>query len=154
MLRRIADQSVTGLKIEHVWVPVQEALCLLLPALQLLLPQVNQTRTSLTLGNELPYVVIGFIATSVASGGNTRGMNAVILKRRSTLFVVKIHGILQQLVSVTASTITRCTLSTSLQEVGGTQVLLQRVLLLPPRKVLCQKTRCSEEVTAASPLTT
>ena len=42
--------------------------------------------------------------------GKHKGMSAVILRRRSTLFVDKIQGILLQLVYVTASMITRCIL--------------------------------------------
>ena len=91
---------------------------------------------------------------NVVNGGNIKGMSAVIPKRRSTLFVARTLGILLHLVSVTASTITRCIPSTSLLEVGGTPSASSAGPPSTSAQGAVSKTGYSEEVTAASPLTT
>ena len=153
VLRRIAVPSVTGPRIELELVLVQEALFLLYHDHQLPLHRVSPIRTFLILGNALPWGETGFIVTNAVNGGNTRAMSVGCLKPRLTPFAVKIHEILQLLDCRMASTIILCTPSTSLPEVGGTRVHLQRVPHLLPLMELFQKTRFSKEVTAASPLT-
>ena len=130
-----------GPRIVLVWAWILVGMC---PPCPYLHYKASQTLTYTILGNGLPCERNGFTVISVDSGINIKSMNASCQLSAFRISDIKIPVNRQFDVSL---------YSLNFQlAFGGTQVHLSWLLHLSQSKVQCQKTKSSEEVTAASPL--